>query len=109
MIDVGRVHREGTLNTDTEGHLTDGEGLANAAILATDYDTFEDLHTGLVTFDNLHVNVKGIAGTEIRNIIAQLCCIDRVKNVHQKSLFLEERGTWRHFPKDARPVHIRVM
>ncbi len=26
--DLGAVKREGTLNTDTEGHLADGEGLA---------------------------------------------------------------------------------
>ena len=40
-LQVRGVNREGTLNADTEGDLTDGEGLTDAGALATDADALE--------------------------------------------------------------------
>ena len=71
MIDVRGVYWEGTLNGDTEGDLTDSEGLAYAGVLATDYYATEDLDTGLGALDNLYVDVQRIAGAEFWDVIAQ--------------------------------------
>ena len=60
-LQVRGVNREGTLNADTEGDLTDGEGLTDAGTLTTDADALEQLCTLVVTLDNLYVNVEGIA------------------------------------------------
>ena len=80
-LQVRGVNREGTLNADTEGDLTDGEGLTDAGTLTTDADALEQLCTLVVTLDNLYVNVEGIAWAKGRDIVAQLCCIDLVNNV----------------------------
>ena len=80
-LQVRGVNREGTLNADTEGDLTDGEGLTDAGALTTDADALEQLCTLVVALDNLYVYVEGIAWAEGRDIVAQLCCIDLVNNV----------------------------
>src|SRR5699024_10310142 len=87
LVDVRGVHWEGTLNSDTEGYLADGEGLADAAALTTDNDALEDLNTLGLTLDNLYVDLDGVTSAELRNVVAQVCCINLVKNVHG-NLFL---------------------
>ncbi len=82
MIDVWGVHWESTLHADAEGHLADGEGLADTGVLTTDNNAAEHLDTGLGALDDLDVNVEGIAWAEIWDVGTQLCCIDLVKNMH---------------------------
>ena len=85
-LQVRGVNREGTLNTDAEGDLADGEGLADAGALTTDADTLEELCTLVVALDNLYVYFEGIAWAEGRDIVAQLCCIDLVNDVGHANL-----------------------
>ena len=66
------MNREGTLNADTEGNLTDSEGLTDAGALTTDADALEELRTLVVALDNLYVNVEGIAWAEGRDIVCLL-------------------------------------
>ena len=83
VVDVRCVNREGTLHADAERHLADGKGLTDAGALATDNNATEHLDTGLLSLDDLHVDINGIAGAKLRNIVAQLCSINLVKNVHK--------------------------
>ena len=75
------MNREGTLNADTEGDLTDGESLADARTLAADANALEELNTLGVALDNLYVYVEGIAWAESRDVVAQLGCIYLVNEV----------------------------
>ena len=58
------MNGEGTLNTNAEGNLADGEGLANACTLAANDEALEDLDTVVLTFNDLNVNVQGVTGAE---------------------------------------------
>ena len=79
------MHRESTLHTNTERNLTNRKGLTDATVLTADNNTLENLNTGLVTLNDLHVNVHSVAGAEFRNIVAQLCGIDLIQNVHRNN------------------------
>ena len=113
LVNVWGVHWEGTLHTNTEGNLTDGEGLADAGVLTLDHNTTENLHTGLGALDDLDVNVEGVTGAELWNIVAQLCCIDLVENMHGvKSFARLDRGSSRLFddlaPTGSYPQHYEL-
>ena len=54
--DLGAVKREGTLNTDTEGHLADSEGLAGTGA-AMRMTSPGDLDALAVAFLNAVVNL----------------------------------------------------
>src|SRR5699024_12778567 len=82
LVDVRGVHWDGALHADAEGDLADGEGLADAGALALDHDATEDLHAGLAALDDLQVHVDGVTCAGLCDIVAQLCCIDLVKNMH---------------------------
>src|SRR5699024_51991 len=69
------------LYADAEGNLTYGEGLADASALTADADTLEELGTLVITFNNLDLNVQGVAWAKRWDIIAQRCCIDLIENV----------------------------
>ena len=45
LVDRRCVQGEGTLNTDTEGNLTDGEGFGHTVATASDNDALENLDT----------------------------------------------------------------
>jgi hypothetical protein len=76
------VNWESTLNTNLEGDLTNGEGLANAVARATDYYALENLNTAAVTFDDVYVNLHVVSNAESWDVIAQAGCVYYVKNVH---------------------------
>ncbi|MNY74316.1 hypothetical protein D3C86_2133160 [compost metagenome] len=76
------MNREGTLHADTEGHLADGEGLADALALAAQDEALEYLDTGVLAFDDVHVNLEGVTGAERGNIGTQRGCIDGIENMH---------------------------
>src|SRR4029453_4563257 len=71
LFDDRRVNREGTLNADAEGNLADGEGLADTLALAAKDEALENLDTGVLAFDDVHVNLEGVTRTELRNIVTQ--------------------------------------
>ena len=71
VVDVRGVNREGTLHTDAERHLANGKGLTDTGALATDNNAPEHLNTGLLALNDLHVDINGIAGAKLRNIVAQ--------------------------------------
>src|SRR5579862_7113444 len=71
-VDRGAVHRERALHADAVAHLADGEGLPQAAALAADHDTLENLDAGAVAFRHLHVHLQGVTGAEIRDVSPEL-------------------------------------
>src|SRR5699024_6116020 len=77
------VQREGPLHADTEGRLADREGLADATAGAGEDDTLEDLDTGPVPLDHLHVHLDRVTGAEIGDVVAQRCGVDAVQDVHR--------------------------
>jgi hypothetical protein len=85
LLDDGGVHREGALDADAEADLADGEGLADAATLAPDDDTLEDLHTRAAALDDPHVHLHGVAGAEVGDVVAQRRSVEGVQGVHRSS------------------------
>jgi len=63
---------EGSLHTDAERLLADGECLARTAALAGDHDSFEDLCTAAFALDHLEVDFDPVAWGEVGHA-AQLC------------------------------------
>ena len=76
--DFGRVDGERTFDAATIGNLANGERFANATTATANDDTFENLDAFFVAFLNIDVHANGIAGTEIRQVGANLflfnCC-----------------------------------
>ena len=93
LVDDRGVHREGPLDPDTERHLADREGLADTRAVAADDDALEDLDTGAVAFDDLDVHLDGVAGAEVRDVVAQRGLVDVVEVVHR--ILLPCRATGR--------------
>ncbi len=76
------MHREGALHADAEGHLADGEGLTHTATLAADHDALEDLDALFGALDHLDVNVNGVAGGEVGQVVAEGLLVEEVQGVH---------------------------
>ena len=80
------MHREGALHADAEAHLAHGEGLASAAALATDDGALEQLDPLAGALDHAHVDLQGVAGTEVGDVVAQLRAVDEISAVHREGL-----------------------
>ncbi len=76
------MDREYPLDTNAEADLADRECLANASALAGNDNTFETLGAFPSTLDDAHVHADGIPGTEVRDVIAQLCALDLIERIH---------------------------
>src|SRR6202034_2742815 len=66
LVDRRAVQRERALDADAVAHLAHGEGLPQAAALAPDHDTLEDLDAGAVALRHLDVHLKGVTGSGVR-------------------------------------------
>src|SRR5207249_1210484 len=64
LLDLGRVEREGPLDTHPERLLADGEGLARAGALSLDHDPLVDLDPAPLALDHLEMDADGIPGLE---------------------------------------------
>src|SRR6187402_1676201 len=93
VVDHRRVHGEGALHADLEADLADREGLAHALTGAADDDALEDLDAGAVAFDDVHVHLDGVTGTEVRNIGPEGSSIDGVENVHGRFALCARHGS----------------
>ncbi|MPN21867.1 hypothetical protein SDC9_169249 [bioreactor metagenome] len=71
------MHGERTLHAHPEAHLAGGEGLLETATGAGDHDAGEDLDAGTVALDDLDVDLDGVAGTEVRDVVMEGCGVDR--------------------------------
>ena len=60
------MYQESTFNTDAIGNAADSESFADTAVLTADNDTFKDLDTFTIAFDNLYVNFDSIPRAECR-------------------------------------------
>src|ERR1700677_2741676 len=78
-LDLRRVHREHSLDTNAERLLADRESLARAMPLALDHDALEDLHTATGALDHLEMDLHAIARREVGNA-AQLRALDGFDN-----------------------------
>ncbi len=74
---------EGALHPDAEADLADGEGLADAPALTADDDALEDLHARAGAFDDLDVDLDGVACAELRDVVTEARCVEGVQNVHE--------------------------
>src|ERR1700691_5376999 len=72
LVDRRAVHRERALNANPVAHLAHGEGLTQAAALAPDHDTLEDLNAGAVAFRHLNVHLEGVTRAEARAVSPEL-------------------------------------
>src|SRR4051794_13685623 len=84
-LDLGddrRVDRERPLDADAEADLPHRERLARPGTLAADNGTLEDLDPLAVALHDPHVHLEGVAGRELRDVVAQAGAIDDVGGVH---------------------------
>src|SRR6185312_17058898 len=72
LVDRRAVHRERALHAHAVANLAHGEGLPQAAALAPDHHTLEDLNAGAVAFCHLYVHLEGVTGTEVRDVSPEL-------------------------------------
>ena len=70
------VQREDTLNADTVGELTDGEGGTDAVVVPGDAGSLEDLDTLLLALANTDVDAKGVASPELRDVLSRLKAVE---------------------------------
>src|SRR3954467_4369352 len=82
LLDDRGVHREGALDADAEADLADGEGLADAAALTADDDALEDLDARAVALDHADVDLHGVPGAEVGDVVAQRVGVECVQGVH---------------------------
>src|SRR5262249_50445878 len=81
--DVGAVHRERPLHTDSEGNLADGKGLPDATTLTPDHGALENLDSLPGALNNPYVHLERVAGPEVGNISTQRLRVQRVQGVHR--------------------------
>src|SRR3984957_10174549 len=72
LVDRRAVHRERALDANAVAHLAHGEGLTQAAALAPDHDTLEDLDAGAVALRHLNVHLEGVTRAEVRDVSPDL-------------------------------------
>src|ERR1700738_4275128 len=89
-IDHRRHHREDAFHAFAVGNLAHRKALVEACAGAADADAFIGLHARAVAFDHLDVDDHGIAGSEIRNLLAggqfvELLFFALLNEVHWKS------------------------
>ncbi len=77
------MQREGALDAHAVRNLANGVGLTGSGTGAGDHDALEHLHTGLVAFDDLHVNLHGVASAEVGNVVAQRGGVDGIEGLHR--------------------------
>src|SRR4051794_38327073 len=87
-VDHRRHHGEHTLDAFAVGNLADGEALVEASAGAADADAFIGLHAAAVAFDHLDVDDQGIAGPELRDLLAggqfvELLFFELLNEVHR--------------------------
>src|SRR3954447_1076025 len=70
LLEDRGVDREGALDAHTEGDLADREGPADAGALQLDHHALEDLDTGPVALDDLHVHLDRVTGPEGGYVVA---------------------------------------
>src|SRR3954471_17318844 len=70
LLEDRRVEREGALDTDAEGDLADREGAPDAGALDPDHDALEDLDPRARALGDLDVDLDGVAGAELREVVA---------------------------------------
>ena len=76
------MYQESTFNTDAIGNAADSVSFADTAVLTADNDTFKDLDTFTIAFDNLYVNFDSIPRAECRDIVTKLFLFKYADNVH---------------------------
>jgi hypothetical protein len=64
------VNWPGALYANLERYLTNGEGLANTVSGTTDYNSLEKLNTAAATLNDIYVNLDGVAGSKIWNVVS---------------------------------------
>lgn len=74
------MYGEYTLYANTIAQTANYEVLTYATALTGNNHTFEQLNTFLLAFLNLTIYLYGIAGTEVRNVFAQLFLFQHIKN-----------------------------
>jgi hypothetical protein len=76
LLDLRRVERKRTLDSDAERLLADGERLPHACALPLDDDALEDLDAAALALDHLEVHAHGVAGLEDRQVGSQLTLLE---------------------------------
>src|ERR1051326_7653115 len=81
LIDRRRIEGEHSFDSDSSGDLADGEHLARTTAFARDDETLEDLDALFVAFLDLHVDLDGVAGREVRDVGARFARLDQFHDV----------------------------
>jgi len=81
-VDLGRMHREGTLHTNAGRNLANGEGLAIAGAMAADDITLINLDALLVALDDTVMYLYMITDTKVGKILFDLLLLKRTDDIH---------------------------
>ena len=88
LLDLRRVYRESTLNTNGEAHLSNGECLAARLSMTTNDIALEYLNTLTVSLGDAIVNLHVVARNEIRNVLFYLLLLNGTNDIHDPIFLL---------------------
>src|SRR5210317_1438339 len=78
---------KGFLNPYTMGYLPHGKCSTHVSSSSADNNTLENLNSFLVAFNDTDMHLDGVAGTEVRHIMAHLFSIDSFNYICTHSLY----------------------
>jgi hypothetical protein len=76
------MNREGSLDTNAEADLADGECFLKTATLTTDDNTLEQLDTLAIAFNNSDMHLERVAGGELGHVVTEALGVDQIDGVH---------------------------
>jgi hypothetical protein len=76
------VHGEDLLTANAVGNTTNGDGLADAAALASDDDTLENLDSLTRTFLDADVNANSVANTHFGQLSLHILAAQSLNQIH---------------------------
>lgn len=86
--DVGRMDREGLLNTNSVRHTSYSEGLGNAAAMFSDDGAFEHLNSLAGSLFDTVVNTHVVTYVDSRKLLLELLVCNSCNVIHYKPLLL---------------------
>ena len=109
------MYQECTFYADAIGNTANRKRFADTAVLTADDDTFKNLDTFAVSFDNLYMDLDCVARAECGNVAAKLFLFKYADDIHFFSsyktfvfpvaaVFHGNRQTNRGLPKLTREI-----
>ena len=82
MVNLRRMKRECSFNTNAERNASNGKGLSDSAIFTSYNHTLKTLKPFTVAFNDFNENLDSVADVESWKVCAHTIFLKRIDNVH---------------------------